>query len=151
MAEEEVGKIEINGTIYPVKDETARQNINTVATIAEGQYKTKQTKVTVGTSLARITSTTMTRIRTIDHTKGMVGIIKLHHYPVSGSSTLTVQIRVGGIVVQTFTYETTVKDDVSGMIYATEGTSVEIWASRTGSAQQQLDTSAEYLQLNSNA
>lgn len=151
MAEEEVGKIEINGTIYPVKDETARQNINTIANITEGQYKTAQKKITVGTSLARISSNTMTRIRTITHTKGMVGIIKLRHYSATGTSTLTVQIRVGGIVVQTFTYESYEKNDKSGMIYATEGTSVEIWASRQGNATHQLDTSAEYLQLNSNA
>lgn len=151
MAEEEVGKIEINGKIYPVKDETARQNINKVAKIAEGQYKTAQTKVAVGKSLAKITSTTMTKIRTITHTKGMVGIIKLHHYAVSGTTTLTVQIRVGGIVVQTFTYTQAVQDDQSSMIYATENTAVEIWASKTGNVTHQLDTSAEYLQLNSNA
>lgn len=151
MAEEEVGKIEINSTIYPIKDETARQNIETVANITEGQYNKAQTKVTVGSATVRITSTTMTRLRTIAHPKGMVGKIKVHKYSSTGTSATKIEVRVGGIVWNTFNYATEDKEDETDVIYATEGTAVEIWGNRTGSVQISIATSAEYLQLNSNA
>lgn len=143
MAEEEVGKIEINGTIYPIKDETSR-------TLTEGMYKATQTRQTVEAFDYTVRNTTEQKIYTMPHPKGMYGTLSVQTYTSTSGNTLTFKINVGGITMYQITGSTAqAKRTVT--IYANEDTPVEIYAYKTGSANQRITISAEYLQLNPNA